>query len=595
MSGGAVISLVAYGVQDKYISGEPEVSFFKIGWKRHTNFACETIELPLDTIRFGGRSSVLIQRNADLINGMCLRVTTPVITSDLIGATTKVAWVRRLGHALVRDVQIVIGGSVIDEHTGVWLDIYYELTHLDSKQKGYLELIGDSPELTELSGVDSNLTGVYPVVASRDVYVPLQFWFCRNNALALPLIALSYHDVRLNFDFESINKLICWTSNSVSDAPRLSSLQIVSAGLLVDYVYLDVDERRGFSQMGHSYLIEQLQYNDSLTLPGNSSTVVSTSLRIDFNHPTKEIIWALKVGAFNGNSSSSSFINASTSLDEFLTYTHLDDWSSAVDNAARNLVEGAFSTTVGAAGTAVPLVSGTPAVALGTTYVTLYSGTVVTIIDNTEGVAVLKAITTSKLFFNSNTDLMLDIASATLVINANGSIKCTDVVHTLLLNDVSIPVSSWTDNRYSHLTNDTTVRAHNDVHVIQPSNYGMRLDGRGNPVSLANIKMNGHDRFSQQPGIYFNKLVPLKVHTRTPADGINVYSFALNPEKYQPSGSTNLSRIDNTVINLTVTDPLRVNSQFSLDFTTNTNIYIFAVNYNLLRILGGMAGIAFSS
>jgi hypothetical protein len=101
---------------------------------------------------------------------------------------------------------------------------------------------------------------------------------------------------------------------------------------------------------------------------------------------------------------------------------------------------------------------------------------------------------------------------------------------------------------------DTRARS-DDPCVNQCNNFGVLLDGTGNPVSAALLQLNGHDRFDRREGSYFNYVQPWQHHTNTPADGINVYSFALHPEQHQPSGSANLSRIDNTQLNLWFADP----------------------------------------
>jgi hypothetical protein len=173
------------------------------------------------------------------------------------------------------------------------------------------------------------------------------------------------------------------------------------------------------------------------------------------------------------------------------------------------------------------------------------------------------------------------------------SIEAVNVRHRLDLTDLSIPVEDFSVDCRSNDSRRYCV--HKDVTVTQPNNYGLRLDGKGNPVQSGNIQLNGHDRFKIQEGSYFNYYQTQNHHTRTPADGINVYSFALHPEKHQPSGTTNLSRIDNTILNLNFADGLRVNSKLRLDISRDTRLYIFAFSYNVLRVMSGMAGLAYSN
>ena len=145
---GALMQLVAYGAQDVYLTGNPQITFFKVVYRRHTNFSVETIEHAVDSAKPGGRYTVTVHRNGDLATNCALRVKVPALSSTDIGSSTSVAWVSKLGHALVKQVEVEIGGSKIDKHVGTWLDIWHELTHTDSQESGYKKLIGDVPPET---------------------------------------------------------------------------------------------------------------------------------------------------------------------------------------------------------------------------------------------------------------------------------------------------------------------------------------------------------------------------------------------------------------------------------------------------------------
>jgi len=169
----------------------------------------------------------------------------------------------------------------------------------------------------------------------------------------------------------------------------------------------------------------------------------------------------------------------------------------------------------------------------------------------------------------------------------------TMLSHSIGLTDASIPISYWTDLRSTTAASGLNLY---DITVIQYDNYGVRLDGKGNPMLDGNIQLNGQDRFDIQLGQYFNYYQPYNHHTRTPADGINVYSFALHPEQHQPSGSANLSRIDSTYLILRFWDPLRANTNHpALNLATNSNFNVYDFSYNVLRIMSGMGGLAYSN
>ena len=598
--GGGIISLVANGAQDVYLTGDPHITYFKVIYRRYTNFAMETIEQPIDSAKPGGRYSVQVQRNGDLATKTCLRVRVPEVRADVLGTgTEKIAWVRRVGHALIGSVEVKIGGMSIDKHVGVWLDIYYELTHTAEAERGYRALIGDVDELTTLRGKSRAGDSNEVILPAYTLYIPFQFWFCRNYGLALPLIALQYHEVRIDLCLEEASKLLVWTG---CNAPNLGNWSFRETGIMIDYVYLESGERRKYAQLGHEYLIEQVQFNGEENLqvnPGSNST--NQKYKLTYNHPTKEIVWAVKVGAFNGEGNRTSF---SGGRGKFLCYTNKDDaWETdALDYAAQNLAESCvFVTPVRMEGRTGHI-----------------NGMKARLCDNEEGNSKDKIQVVCRnlgsrencvlpiwvyvdvnlnLFGKGDVDLIEYIDYAKVVVtHTDGediSIECVKVKHHLTLELVSVPVEDMDfDNRSCESAKYTV---HKDVVVTQPNNYGLRLDGKGNPVEYGNIQLNGHDRFKIQEGSYFNYYQTQNHHTRTPADGINVYSFALHPEKHQPSGTTNLSRIDSTILNLNFADRLRYNSPLKLDIGRDSRLYIFAYSHNVLRVMSGMAGLAYSN
>lgn len=621
--GGGIISLVANGAQDVYLTGSPQITYFKVIYRRYTNFAMETIEQAIDSTKPGGRYSVQIQRNGDLATRTALRVRVPAVTSEVLGTgTTKVAWVRRLGHALLKEVELKIGGMRIDYQIGVWLDIFWELTHSESSERGYRAMIGDVEDMTALSGkkLFDNTNEV--LLPEYTLYVPFQFSFCRNYGLALPLIALQYHEVRIDLVLEEISKLIVWSGTS---APSMSGFTFRDAGIMVDYIYLESGERRKFAQLGHEYLIEQVQFSGEETVSINSSSTTNNQkFKLNYNHPTKELVWALKVGAFNGDAHRSSFAGG---RGKFLCYTHDDNaWATAgVDYAAKNLAEGCIFVNPDNLTGTTGMVNSQPVhlcsvlnnpgyndgqrvtVELRNNNVTGLSATPAVPLDqiNETGISVwcydthVSAIDFSLLGNNSGVELSDFLESAKVVVHhtdgalASISVEAVDVTHGLSLTDLSVPVADFAVDYRSADSRKYCV--HKDVCVTQPHNYGLRLDGKGNPVHSANLQLNGHDRLKMQEGSYYNYYQTQNHHTRTPADGVNVYSFALHPEKHQPSGTTNLSRIDSTILNLNFADSLRKDNRLKLDLSTDTKLYIFAWSYNVLRIMSGMGGLAYSN
>lgn len=626
------MQLVAYGAQDVYLTGNPQITFFKVVYRRHTNFSIEMDELPVDTAKPSGTFTVPILRNADLAGKMYLKLRTPALSCGSSTSfapfnadpvlNTKVAWVRRLGHACVKSFKIQVGGTDVDKHVGVWLDLWYELTHTASQERGYNKMIGDVPEMTTLSG--AGVAGQSePAIAPYTMYIPLQFWFNRNPGLALPLIALQYHDVRLYVELEDLNKLIVWSGAVAPNFSLVNSYE--KAGLMVDYIYLDAEERRRFAQVGHEYLIEQVQFPGEDSVNGTMSSSITSKTKLNFNHPCKELVWALKCGAFNGEGNRF----GTNSRGRFLGYTDNDSqWGSVLDYAAANLAYGSLvprgaSPPSGAVDTHNIMINESLSdgdSATVTKNVTLASGNTLVLsitLVNASGASVSGcqqyATLILKPLVKNNVNLLESLGrTATATPNALVSVTVTvltsdtgapvttrvesNVVvtgHALTLRDVSVPVKDWTDCRY--VVGGGSVNPW-DVAVIQPNNYGLRLDGAGNPVASGNIQLNGHDRFDICEGSYFNYVQPSQHHTRTPADGVNVYSFGLHPEQHQPSGTANLSRIDTTILNLTFSDPFRANRSVpELDFLKDSKFYTFVTNYNVFRVMSGMGGVAYNN
>jgi len=289
--GGGLLQLVAYGAQDVYLTGNPQITFFKVVYRRHTNFAIEAIEqTPTGSNSLGSRVSFQITRNGDLIHRVYFY---GVITAK----TNPVALVPNFGQKLLKTIELEIGGQRIDKHYSEWLYIWNELSLPIGKRDGYNVMVGANKR---------NIATKLDAGATYELYVPLEFWFCRNVGLALPLIALQYHEVKINIEYES-EKLMKDTNskNFTYEVENTSPLTVADtnqsfngtitldkATLWVDYIFLDTDERRRFAQLSHEYLIEQLQFtgSDSITSSGDSMK----SIRMNFNHPCKELVWTVR-------------------------------------------------------------------------------------------------------------------------------------------------------------------------------------------------------------------------------------------------------------------------------------------------------------
>ena len=280
---GGLMQLVAYGAQDVYLTGNPKVTFFQAVYKRHTNFAMENIQQTVNgSATSGGRVSVTVARNGDLIGEMYVDLQAATCntfsgTAASIGATAvqDSCWT---AERCISDIELSIGGQRIDKHYQRWWRLYSELYLDESKKANYAKLTCNSTGEVYAAGGNSGSN-------AGQVMLPLLFFFNRNPGLYLPLIALQYHEVRLDFDLSTEYSACFGTTFNVWG----------------NYVYLDTEERRRFAQKGHEYLIEQVQHtgNDSLNLSGTATAnLAGAQIRLSYNHPVKELLWCL---TNNGN------------------------------------------------------------------------------------------------------------------------------------------------------------------------------------------------------------------------------------------------------------------------------------------------------
>ena len=504
--GGGLMQLVAYGAQDIYLTGNPQITFFKVVYRRHTNFSMECIQQTFNgSATFGSSNNsgtVTVSRNGDLLSRVYVRVDQN--STDGIS-----------GDQIIKDVTLEIGGQEIDKHTREWLQVWAELTTPESKAAGYKYLTGGFTNTLVSSGGTNQ----------QSVMVPLQFWFCRNPGLALPLIALQYHEVKIKVTWGTKTEIARDGASNVSTVP--------TAELWCDYIYLDTDERRRFAQVSHEYLIEQLQHQ--------SEGSAASKYKMNFNHPVKELVWT--------NTSS----NITTQKAKLTLNGH--------DRLAEQTREYYQIRQPLDHHTAVPgyNIKETEAPQFLTTPILVTSKTTASAADtpNADEEFQVLASTSSnlKLYSTTATDVDIkvgDVLSITYVILEDSdsgvgdeSINITVVVDAVVTAPSDTGVAVYTVSFSAGMgTADTPVAS---------------IAGSGSITVLARTQ-NPTSRCSQL------------------ASDVNVYSFALKPEEHQPSGTCNFSRIDNAQLK-----------------TPSDALYIYAVNYNVLRVMSGMGGLAYSN
>ena len=536
---GGLMQLVAYGAQDVFLTGTPEITFWKVSYRRHTNFAMESIEQTFSgQADFGRRVTCTISRNGDLAYRTYLQVTLPEINQSLYtgsaGANKGVyaRWLDYIGEQMIAQVEVEIGGQRIDRQYGDWMHIWNQLTVSSEQQRGYYKMIGNTTQLTyitdptfaDVSGPCASSGGPNQVCAPRNtlpettLYIPLQFWFNRNPGLALPLIALQYHEVKINLDIRPIGECL-WAVQTLAGTSGTQSVSaayqqsLVAASLYVDYIFLDTDERRKMAQNPHEYLFEQVQFTGDESVGSSSNKI-----KLNFNHPCKELIWVVQPDA-----------NV--------------DYCSSLDAA-------------------------------GTLYRTLGAQP----FNYTDSI---DALPNAIHAFGGPISVAQD---ENAFINASGLFQMPGALEV----SGAAAQNQWPDVPFGTAGNEGgSLVSDAGVFVLSETALDMHCWGQ-NPVVTAKLQLNGQDRFSEREGSYFDVVQPFQHHTRAPDCGINVYSFALRPEEHQPSGSCNFSRIDNAVLQLVLSSP-------TVAGVATAKVRVYAVNYNVLRVMSGMAGVAYSN
>lgn len=284
-AGGGLLQLVATGKEDIFLFGNPQMTFFKKVYQRHTNFAIESMPMYFDgSPTFGQRVTCVVPRYADLLGQVYLDVTLPRLT---LTDGTPVSYVNAIGHALIQEVSLEIGEQEIDRQTGEWMEIWTQFATSASQRDALNAMIGRADGFSAPDFIPG------PASEGLRLHIPLQFFFCQDNGLALPLIALQYHPVRINLKLAPLQGLF-WSPDLVTDISgclQVAPAEITNMMLWGDYVYLDVEERRRFVSAPQEYLITQVQYTPPIGITGNQTTA---TVQADFNHPVREFFFVLQ-------------------------------------------------------------------------------------------------------------------------------------------------------------------------------------------------------------------------------------------------------------------------------------------------------------
>lgn len=505
---GGLIQLVAYGNQDIFITHDPQITFFKVVYRRHTNFTLEPIQQNfLHTADFGRRVTCIISRNGDLIRKIDLVIDLPAIPTfkddmQQVDPIAKFAWVKRIGYAIINRVEIEIGGELIDRQYGDWLNIWHELTI--PKRQNLDKILGNVKELTDFT----NGKPAYRL------FIPLQFWFNRVAGLALPIVSLQYNHIKINLELSNFeNCYILSPTNSITienDIVNFEPYEYITqnvGGIVSTAQFIDFDI---FNKVLY---FRRISDNGFLSVNNSCLSVLEQQKYLIVGHKTKfeampsftatERIYRNKTVNFNNINLKTCFL--------LVEYIYLDDEERIRFSQARHeyLIEQV-----------------------------LYNGE-----ETINGLH-----QSFKVGFTQSCKELIWVTQLSLALNTR-------------INQIF---------NYSN-----SVLEHKCCKYVDK-----------NIITTETILFNGQERLSLRESAYFSQIQPYQYHRHAPKSPINVYSFALHPENHQPSGTANLSRIENVQLKLSVIP--------KINLINTAKLRIYGIVYNILRIANGVSGLVFT-
>ena len=530
---GALLQLAALGSQDPYLTGNPEITFFKKKISRYTNFSTGTSQVNFDGtgVNFGTMQTATIDNSGDLIYKLILVLKLEKNTSKTWG------YVNRLGHAIIDNISINIGGTEVDVMYGDFMYMYNELNRNDSHDDNFDKMIGNIPSLKNIDVDHDEYT----------LYIPLHFWFTKSTFLSFPICSLYNQNFQVTVTLnDAIDCINFKGTTEPTDLPN-----IITSYLLVDYIYLDIEEQTLFKTKTdkHEYLIEQVQeLTDNINLE-------TSRINIAFDKPCKYIIWATNLDRFYNRN-------------KYLSFAFDNDF----ENARTNFAKLVWLATRNGLNMTDP---DNPKIIFTSSFVNI--GEIPEMI--TGGNTVLETLA------NKVKGIIL------FAENINNNIQANATIDNVVLteNNITFEDMSKTIDEIKEGENTTTQQNtfldKNTLNIIDVFNFGNFIDRTDNPIISSALLLNGRDKFQERDSNYFNSIVPYYNFNNKPADGINVYSFSIDPMNVEPSGTINFGMInDNKELIIRIGKEGKQNTNYFNNYFKNGRMRIFAYNYALLTV-----------
>ena len=523
---GGLIQLVAYGVEDLYLVNEPQITFFKVVYRRHTNFSTEELKQSFShNLDFGRRVTVTLSRDGDLIRQVTLVVQLPSIPQFLdsdgnIDQITKIAWVRRIGYAIIKDIEVEIGGELIDRQYGDFLNIWHDLTL--TANRNIDKMIGDVDILTNFSNGKQEYT----------LYIPLQFWFNRITGLALPIVSLQYSHININVELNNIQSCYILSPTHIikmdNDFVNFKDFEFIEQTVngitsLARFIHFDIVNKEMYILRLSNNGFQSVQFDGSVTNPrtilysgSSATTLVNEQYFINGKSSGFQCMPDLNAveNIYNNNNINvNSVLNSLSLPDAYLLveYIYLDDEERV--RFSRSKLE-----------YLIEQVS--------------YNG--------------------EKIITGINQSFKVGFTQ-----------PCKELIW---VTQLSIAKNTRINDVFNYT--NSLVRDNNEDLI------------GSNIVINETLLFNGQQRLTLRDSQYFTFIQQYQNHTNGTNPLINTYGFALYPEKHQPSGTANFSKIDNITLQLNVL-PI-------ITFNNSAVIRVYGVFYNVLRIAHGISGLVFA-